>query len=407
MANQKRKVFLDNSSTTPVPKEVVAAMLPYFGKKFGNPSSLHYLGIEAAEALDAARSTIASCINAEPEEIVFTGCGTESDNLAIFGTARNKHAGKGKHIITSEVEHSAVLNAFKKLEGEGFRATYLKVNGKGFIDLEELKRQIGPDTVLVSIIHGNHEIGTIQDIAEIGRICREKGVVFHTDACQSFGKTELDVKKQNLDLVTLNAHKIHGPKGIGALYIRKGLTLEKIGEGGPQESNIRPGTENIPSIVGFAKAAEMAMKDFDKNEKHVSRLQARLAKGLLSIKDTILNGPPLGEGRIPGNVNVTFRYIEGEAILMRLSMEGICVSTGSACSSRSLQPSHILTAIGRKHEEAHGSLRFSLSKYNTTEDIDYAIKKVREVVKDLRKMSSIIPGKHSHEELMKKGGHGL
>lgn len=405
MAN--RKVFLDNSSTTPVPKEVVAAMVPYFGKKFGNPSSLHYMGIEAAEALDAARATIASCINAEPEEIVFTGGGTESDNLAIFGTAF-KHA-RGKHIITSQVEHSAVLNAFKRLEREGFRATYLKVNAEGFIDLEELKRQIGPDTVLVSVIHGNHEIGTIQDIAEIGRICRERGVVFHTDACQSFGKTELDVKKQNLDLVTLNAHKIHGPKGIGALYIRKGLTLEKIGEGGPQEYNIRPGTENIPSIVGFAKAAEIAMRDYDKNVKYVSKLQTRLAKGLMSVKDTIWNGPPLGAGRIPNNVNITFKYIEGEAILMRLSMEGICVSTGSACSSRSLQPSHILTAIGRKHEEAHGSLRFSFSKYNTTEDIDYTIKKVKAVVKDLRKMSSIIPGKHtvSHEELMKKGGHGL
>ncbi len=404
MAN--RKVFLDNSSTTPVPKEVVAAMVPYFGKKFGNPSSLHYMGIEAAEALDAARGTIASCINAEPEEIVFTGGGTESDNLAIFGTAL-KHANKGKHIITSEVEHSAVLNAFKRLEREGFRATYLKVNAEGFIDLEELKRQIGPDTVLVSVIHGNHEIGTIQDIAEIGRICRERGVVFHTDACQSFGKTELDVKKQNLDMVTLNAHKIHGPKGIGALFMRKGLTLEKIGEGGPQESNIRPGTENIPSIVGFAKAAEIAMKDYDKNVKYISKIQARLAKGLMSIKDALWNGPPLGAGRIPNNVNVTFRYIEGEAILMRLSMDGICVSTGSACSSRSLQPSHILTAIGRKHEEAHGSLRFSLSKYNSPEDIDYAIKKVKEVVADLRKMSSIIPGKHSHEELMKRGGHGL
>lgn len=403
---KKRKVFLDNSSTTPVPKEVVAAMLPYFWKKFGNPSSLHYVGVDAAETLEEARATIASCINAEPEEMVFTGGGTESDNLAIFGTA---HAlkGKGNHIITSEVEHSAVLNAFKRLEKEGFRATYLKVDGQGFIDFEGLKRQIGRDTILVSIIHGNHEIGTIQDIAAIGRLCRERGVVFHTDACQSFGKTELDVKKQNLDLVTLNAHKIHGPKGIGALYIRKGLTLEKIGEGGPQESNIRPGTENIPSIVGFAKAAGIAMRDYDKNVKYVSKLQARLAKGLMSIKDTLWNGPPLGAGRIPNNVNVTFKYIEGEAILMRLSMEGICVSTGSACSSRSLQPSHILTAIGRKHEEAHGSLRFSLSKFNTIEDIDYTIRKVKEVVADLRRMSSIIPGKHSHEELMKKGGHGL
>lgn len=397
---------MDNSSTTPVPKEVVAAMAPYFGKKFGNPSSLHYMGVEAAEALDEARTTIASCINAEPEEIVFTGGGTEADNLAIFGTA---HAlkGKGNHIITSGIEHSAVLNAFKRLEKEGFRATYLQVDARGFIDVGELEREIGPDTILVSVIHGNHEIGTIQDMAAIGKLCREKGVVFHTDACQSFGKTELDVRKQHLDLVALNAHKLHGPKGIGALYIRRGVTLEKTGEGGPQESNIRPGTENIPSIVGFAKAAGIAMRDFDRNVKYISKLQARLAKGLLSIKDTVLNGPPLGNGRLPNNVNVTFRYIEGEAILMRLSMEGICVSTGSACSSRSLQPSHILTAIGRKHEEAHGSLRFSLSKYNTQADIDYAVKKVKEVVADLRKMSSFVPGEHSHGELVKKGGHGL
>ena len=393
------KVYMDNSATTRVLPEVVEAMKPYFTEKYGNPSSLHYLGLEAEGALDQSRKVIASCINAGPEEIVFTGSATEANNLAITGVCEANRE-RGKKIITTMIEHSSVGNVFKRMEGLGYEAVFLGVDPEGFVDVKELEKAMDGRTILVSVIHANHEIGTIQDIGAIGKVCRRKGVLFHTDACQSFTKVPIDVKAQNIDLLTLNAHKIHGPKGVGALYVRKGVKLGKQVFGGPQEGNRRAGTENVAGIAGFAKAAEIGVRGMEREAARMSRLRDMLIGGLLKIENTRLNGPKgrnIGR-RLCNNANMTFEFIEGEALLMRLSARGVCVSTGSACSSKSLQPSHVLKALGLEHEQAHGSLRFSLSKFNTEEEVRYVVEQVREEVGKLRKMSAFKPGSKYYRE---------
>jgi len=379
------KVYLDNGATTKKDPEVVKAMLPYFTKQYGNPSSLHQFGRDAKETVDKARKKISDKINAEPREVIFTSGGTESDNLAIFGTAYSQKD-KGNHIITSKIEHHAVLNACKQLEKEGFKVTYLDVDEEGFVDLGQLEKSINEKTILVTVIHANNEIGTIQDIEKIGEICKKKNVIFHTDAVQSFTKVPIDVKKINVDLISLNSHKLHGPNGVGALFIRKGVNLYKLSYGGSQEFNMRAGTENVAGIVGFAKAVEISN---EKDLKQMANLRDKLINEILNrIPETKLNGAK-GDKRLCNNANISFNYIEGEALLLHLDMKGIAVSTGSACSSKSLEPSYVLLAIGLKHEIAHGSIRFTLSKYTTEKEIDYTIKNLVEIVKNLRKISPL------------------
>jgi len=376
-----KTIYLDNAATTPLDDRVLEAMKPYFSLKFGNASSLHQKGQEAKMALEESRAIIAKSINAKIDEIIFTSGGTESNNLAIKGLAF-AYPDK-KHIIISSIEHDCVLNACKFLEKQGYKITYLNADSEGFIDLKELEKAITKDTLLISIIHGNNEIGTIQDLEEIGKICRAKKVYFHTDACQSYTKTLIDVKKQNLDLVTLNAHKIHGPKGVGALYLREGIKIIPLAHGGGHEKNRRSGTENIPGIVGFAEAVKIARKsDVEKMRK----LRDKLISGLEKISMARLNGPR-GEKRLANNVNFSFENVEGEAVGGYLDAEGICSSTGSACSSKSLEPSHVLLAIGLKPEQAHGSLRLSLGKLNTEEEIDYVLEILPKVIEKLRKIS--------------------
>ncbi len=381
------KVYLDNGATTMVDKDVEKAMLPYFTKNYGNASSLHQFGQEAKEALEKSREVIAKRINADPKEIVFTSGGSEADNLAIKGVAyANKD--KGNHIITTKVEHHAVDNSCKALEKEGFDVTWLNVDKEGFVDLFELKKAITKETILVSIIHGNNEVGTIQDIEAIGEICRKNDVHFHSDTVQSFTKVPIDVKKQNIDLASFSAHKIHGPKGVGALFVKKGTKIKKLVDGGSQESDLRAGTENIPYIVGFAKAVDIA------NEEHckeMSELRDYFIEQIeKEISEVIVNGSR--EKRLCNNANIIFKYIEGEALLLRLDDKGIAVSTGSACSSKDLRPSHVLTAMGLPAATAHGSIRFTLSRFTTKEELDYTIKNVKEAVADLRKLSPLWKG---------------
>jgi len=376
-------IYLDNAATTPVDERVLREMLPYFSEKYGNASSLHQKGQEAKMALEESREVIAKSINAKAEEIIFTSGGTESNNLAIKGLAFS-HPEK-KHIIASKIEHDCVLNACKWLESRGYKVTYLNVDSEGFINLDELENAITKDTLLVSIIHGNNEIGTIQNLEAIGKICRKKGVFFHTDACQSYTKTPIDVKKQNLDLITLNAHKIHGPKGVGALYLREGIKITPTAHGGGHEKNRRSGTENISGIVGFATAVKIAKKqDVEK----MKRLRDKLIIELEKISGSRLNGPR-GDKRLANNINFCFDNVEGEAVGGYLDAEGICSSTGSACSSKSLEPSHVLIAIGLSQEQAHGSLRLSLSRFNTEEEIDYVLEVLPKIINKLRKMSPI------------------
>jgi len=379
-------IYLDNAATTPVDRKVVRAMMPYFAEKCGNASSLHSKGREAKEALEKARKIIARSINAKIDEIIFTSGGTESNNLAVKGLAFSYEERKGKkgHIITTKIEHDCVLNACKWLEKQGWKVTYLDVDKEGFVSPDELEKAITKDTVLVSIIHGNNEIGTIQNLEGLGKICKERGVLFHTDACQSYTKTELNVKKMNLDLVTLNAHKIHGPKGVGALYIREGIKITPLAHGGGHEKGLRSGTENIPGIVGFAEAVKQMKR---KNVEKMTKLRDKLIKGIEEkIQEVRLNGPR-GEKRLCNNINFSFKGVEGEAIGMMLDAKGICSSTGSACSSKSLEPSHVLKAIGLSDEEAHGSLRLSLGKENTEEEIDKVLEVMPKIIKKLRKIS--------------------
>ena len=374
---------MDNGATTMVDPEVVKTMLPYFTEKFGNASSVHGKGQEAKRVLEESRETVAKSIRAKPSEIIFTSGGTESDNLAIKGIVYNN---KDKnHIITSSIEHHAVLNTCKELEKEGFKVTYLDVDKGGFIDLEQLEKNITNKTALVSIIQGNNEIGTIQDIEKIGKICRKNNVLFHSDTIQSFTKTSLDVRKVGVDLLSFSAHKIHGPKGVGALFLREGLKIKPLYQGGAHERGIRPGTENISSIVGFAKAVSLCKSG---HVEHMKRLRDYLIDSVLKdIDNVLLNGPR--KERLCNNANLCFRHVEGEGLGAYLDVNGICVSSGSACSSLELKPSHVLIAIGLNKELANGSLRFTLSRFTTKDDIDYVLENLVKHVGKLRKISPL------------------
>lgn len=379
-------VYLDNATTTRVDSEVLKAMVPYFSEYYGIPTTEygHSFGLRAREALEEAREVVAKSLGADPEEIVFTSGGTESNNLAIKGAAFASK--ERRRLTTSAIEHKSVLNVFRALEKTGaFQASYLKVDEEGFVDLEQLKDEMSKEPLLVSLQHANQEIGTIQDIKEVGKTCSEEGVLFHVDAAQSFSKLPVDVERMSIDLLSISAHKIHGPKGVGALYVRKGVKLKPLIEGGYNEFGLRSGSENIAGVVGFGKAVEIA----DESQvTHMKRLRDRLIEGLLEIPNSRLNGPQ-GAARLCNNANVTFKYVEGESALLHLDMRGIIVTTGSACFSRSLEPSHVILALGLKHEDAHGSVRFSLSKYSTEEEIDYTIENVREVIGELRKISPV------------------
>jgi len=381
-AQMKDKIiYLDNGSTTKIDPEVLNAMMPYLKEEYGNASTIHKKGVNARNAVESAREVIAKSINASPEEIIFTSGGTESNNFALKSIAfTNKPK---NHIITTKIEHSSIMKSCKWLEKQGFKITYLDVDKEGFVNLKKLKSSITEKTVLVSVIHANNEIGTIQNLGEIGGICRQKNIYFHTDACQSYTKTELDVKKQNLDLVTLNAHKIHGPKGVGALYMRKGTKINSWQHGGSHEFNLRAGTENVPAVVGFAKAVQLAKPD---HIKKMARLRDKLVENVLKIPGTRLNGPRK-EGRLCNNVDFSFKAIEGEAIIGLLDEESIAASTGSACAEKNLESSHVLKAIGLTHEEANGSLRLTLSRFTTEEEIDKLIEVLPKIVQKLRELS--------------------
>jgi cysteine desulfurase len=378
------KVYLDYAATTPTDPRVLKEMLPFFNKKFGNTMSLHSFGREAKLATEEAREKVASLMNAESNEIIFTGSATESNNFALKGVAfANKE--KGKHIIVSSIEHHSVLDTAKWLEKQGFEITYLPVDKHGLVNPSELEKSIRKDTILVSIMHANNEIGTIEPIEEIGKICSEHGVYFHTDAAQSYGKIPVDVKKMNVDLLTASAHKIYGPKGVGLLYVRKGVKIEPLLHGGGHEFGLRSSTLNLPGIVGFGAAAEIAKKEMKRDSKRLEKLRKKLEKGVLKIENSHLNGHP--EKRLPNISNFWFDFIEGESLVTALDMKGIAASTGSACSSESLEPSHVLLAIGLKHHQAHGSLRLSLGRWTKKEEIDYVLKVLPEVVENLREIS--------------------
>ena len=380
-------IYLDNAATTRVSDTALSAMLPYFQEQYGNPSSLYAFGQEAKEALERARETVAGLLNCEAREIIFTSGGSEADNQAIRSAAAiGARAGK-RHIISTAFEHHAVLHTLSKLEKEGFEVTLLDVHENGVVRPEELVSAIRPDTCLVTVMYANNEIGTIQPIAEIGRICREKGVLFHTDAVQAAGHIHIDVQAQNIDLLSLSAHKFHGPKGVGALYARRGIALSNLIEGGAQERGKRAGTENTAAVMGMAAALEEACRNMEGNGARMTALRDRLISGLSQIPHSVLNGD--AESRLPGNVSFCFEGIEGEALLLLLDDRGICASSGSACTSGSLDPSHVLLAIGRPHEVAHGSLRLTLSEETSEADIDYTIKAVKEVVTYLRSISPV------------------
>ena len=380
-----RSVYLDHSATTPVRPEVLAAMLPYFGDKFGNPSSIHSWGRQARTAVDSAREQVASIIGATASEIVFTSAGTESDNLAIRGVAKSMQT-KGKHLITSQIEHHAVINTFESLAKDGYEVTYLPCDKYGLIDPDDVRKSIRKDTILISIIHGHNEVGTIEPIEEIGRIAKEHGILFHSDAVQSLGKIPVKVDAMGVDLLTISSHKIYGPKGVGALYVRKGTRIRPQVTGGIHEKGLRAGTENVPGIVGFGAACALAEEEMPEESKRLQALRDKLINGILSnIPDTVLNGHP--EKRLPHNVNVSVKYVEGEAMLLNMDLLGIGASSGSACTSGSLEPSHVLLAMGIPHELAHGSLRMTLGKSNTGEDIEYVLEALPPIVEKLRAMS--------------------
>ena len=381
-----RFVYADNAATTAVAKPVLEAMLPYFSEQYGNPSSIYSIGREAHAAVDTARQQVAKALGALPEEIFFTSGGSEADNWAIRGVAF-ANAKKGRHIISTAFEHHAVLHTLKALQRDGFEVTLLPVDEKGLVHPETLAAAIRPDTTLVSIMCASNEIGTIQPIAELAAVCKAKDVLFHTDAVQAIGHVEIDVKAQGIDLLSLSAHKFHGPKGVGALFVRKGLRFPNLIEGGAQERNRRAGTENVPGIVGLGKAIELATADIVTREARVRVLRDRLIDGLLKLPRTHLNGDR--EKRLAGNVNISFEGIEGESLLLLLDMNGVCASSGSACTSGSLDPSHVLLAIGLPHEVAHGSLRLSLSDWNTDEDVDAILDTVPGIIERLRSMSPL------------------
>ena len=381
------KVYADNAATTAMSQTAIQAMLPYFDKIYGNPSSLHSIGQEAKEALENARATVAQCLGCEPREILFTSGGSEADNQAIISAARfGARMGK-KHIITTAFEHHAVLHTLKKLEKEGFEVTLLDVREGHNVTARQVKDAIRPDTCLVTTMYANNEIGSVLPIAEIGAICKEAGVPFHTDAVQAVGHLHINVKEQNIDMLSLSAHKFHGPKGVGALYVRKGFPLVNVIEGGAQERGKRAGTENIPGICSMAAAMKEACDHIDENAAKVSAMRDKLIEGLSKIPHCAVNGDL--KNRLPGNVSFCFEGLEGESLLLLLDAKGICASSGSACTSGSLDPSHVLLAIGRVHDVAHGSLRLSLCEWNTMEEMDYILKEVPEVVQYLRNMSPV------------------
>lgn len=384
----ERFVYLDNSATTKISDRVFKAMVPYLTEHYGNPSSIYSIGRDARAAIEEARGKVAAALNARPEEIYFTGCGSESDNWAIKGAARRLARMQGKkHIITTVFEHHAVLHTCKALEKEGFEVTYIPVDKLGFVNPADVEAAIRPDTAIVSIMYANNEIGTIQPIAEIGKICREHKVLFHTDAVQAVGNVRIDVQEQNIDLLSLSGHKIHGPKGVGALYIRRGVYLDNFLDGGGQESGKRAGTENLASIVGLGEAIVETYENFDEKVAKMTTLRNKLMDGLLTIPCTRLNGGR--ENRLCTNVNISFGGIEGEGLLLLLDMNGVAGSSGSACTSGSLDPSHVLLSIGLEHGIAHGSLRLSLGADTTEEDIDYTLSVVPRVVERLRAMSPV------------------
>lgn len=381
------KVYADNAATTKMSRIAIDAMLPYLDESYGNPSSLHFSGQEALRALNNARETVASRLGCDASEIYFTSGGSESDNQAIISAAMLGERKGKKHIISTKFEHHAVLHTLKKLEKHGFKVTLLDVHEDGLVRVEELIEEIREDTALVTVIYANNEIGTIQPISAIGKVCREKGVMFHTDAVQAAGHIDIDVRQENIDMLSLSAHKFHGPKGTGALYCRKGIVLTNIIEGGAQERKKRAGTENVPSIVAMAAAFDEACNEIDDSYKKISEMRDNLIEELLKIPHSRLNGDR--EKRLANNVNMCFEGIEGEALLLLLDINGIAASSGSACTSGSLDPSHVLLALGLPHEIAHGSLRLSLSKYNTKDEIDHIINVVPKVVEKLRAMSPV------------------
>ena len=383
-----KTTYMDYSATTYVKPEVLDAMMPFFTEKFGNPSSFYGISRETKMAVDNARAQVAKAINCDPNEVYFTGGGSEADNWAIKGIA-TAHMKKGNHIITTKIEHHAVLHTCEFLEKFGFEVTYLDVNEEGFIDLKQLESAITDKTILVSIMFANNEIGTIQPIKEIGAICREKKVLFHTDAVQAIGSVPVDVKEMNIDLLSLAGHKLYGPKGIGALYIRKGVRIDNLIHGGGQERGRRAGTENIPGVVGLGKAIELATENIEENRARLTVLRDKLIDGILErIPYARLNGPR-GDKRLPGNSNISFEFIEGESILLSLDFEGICASSGSACTSGSLDPSHVLLAIGLPHEKAHGSLRTTLGAASTEEDVEKLLNELPPIIERLRNMSPL------------------
>ena len=381
------QIYADNAATTKMSRTDIDAMLPYMETYYGNPSSLHTVGQQAAEALMTARQTVAECLGCQPREITFTSGGSEADNQALVSAARIGERKGKKHIISTAFEHHAILHTLKKLEKEGFDVQLLDVGPTGTVTAQQVADAIREDTCLVTIMYANNEIGSILPIPEIGAVCKEKGVLFHTDAVQAAGHLHIDVKAQNIDMLSLSAHKFHGPKGVGVLYARQGIPLTNIIEGGAQERGKRAGTENIPGIVSMAAALQEACAHIDENAAKVSALRDKLMAGLSQIPHSALNGDPVH--RLPGNVNFCFEGIEGESLLLLLDAKGICASSGSACTSGSLDPSHVLLAIGRPHEVAHGSLRLSLCEWNTQEEVDYMLQVIPEVVAYLRSMSPV------------------
>ena len=386
-----KRIYLDYAATTPVHPDVLKAMLPYFHEGFGNPSSIHACGQEAKRAVEEARTSVARLISAEAEEICFTSGGTEADNFALEGVAFADEK-KGSHIITTAIEHHAILETCKFLEKRGFKVTYLPVDKYGMVDPDDVKKAITPQTILISVMHANNEIGTIQPLAEIGKIAREAGVYFHTDAVQTVGHIPIDVNALGVDLLSTSAHKLYGPKGIGALYIRKGTRIAPFMHGGGQERGRRAGTENVPGIFGFGKAAEIALPEMNEEAARLTELRDEFIAELQTrIDDIHLNGHPVK--RLPNNVNVSISFVEGEAMLLNLDMAGICASTGSACSSGNLEPSHVLLATGCSHERAHGSLRFTLGKWTTGEELEKVLDVLPPIVTKLRAMSPLLKGK--------------
>jgi cysteine desulfurase len=385
------RVYFDNSATTMVDPRVLEVMTPYFTQKYGNASSLHSFGREAYDAMEGAREKVAKAINSAPRDVIFTSGGTESDNLAIQGAAYAL-MGKGRHIITSAVEHHAVLHACQFLETQGFKVTYLPVDNEGLVSVESLKSALTKETVLVSIMAANNEVGSIQPIKELAEVTKEGGALFHTDAVQAITKVPMDMANLKVDLLSMSAHKFHGPKGIGAMYIRKGVKVRPLVYGGGHERGLRSSTENIPGIVGMGKAIELGMSEMNESVAKMIKIRDRIIEGTLaSVPRSYLNGPK-GEKRLCNNAHFRFDFIEGEGMILHLDMKGVAGSTGSACSTKSLEPSHVLRSLGLRHEQCHGSLRISLSKFNTMEEADYFLSVLPPIVQNLRKMSPLAEG---------------